>query len=214
VDERTLADRVRSMLGPLERRLDIPRVHVLGEGHTILLHGEVGSPADAAAIEAAAARIPGVHALESYPHVGLLPSDSRPSQGRAHQHSASYQRRVEAARAVGADRKQAPLVVRATLAALADALPDRQREPLARRLPGDVRAMLTPPRRHGQARTRAHAFDQLVVGVSEAVDGWTTAAQHATQAVLAELHTLAPDETAALPAALPPEMRELWTAAD
>ena len=54
-----LADRVRSVLGPLEHRLDIPRVHVMVEGHTVLLHGEVDDERQAWAVEDAVRRRPG-----------------------------------------------------------------------------------------------------------------------------------------------------------
>lgn len=49
VDEHTLADRIRSTLGPLEKQLDVPRVTVLVEGRVALLHGEVDWPHEAAA---------------------------------------------------------------------------------------------------------------------------------------------------------------------
>jgi hypothetical protein len=81
VDDATLADRVRSSLGPLEKRLDVPRVHVMVEKHTVLLHGEVASSNDAEQIEMAALAVAGVEGVESYLHVGLVASDTRPSEG-------------------------------------------------------------------------------------------------------------------------------------
>src|SRR5688572_12775553 len=36
VSGNVLADRIRSMLGPLEKRLDLPHVHVLVEDHVVL----------------------------------------------------------------------------------------------------------------------------------------------------------------------------------
>jgi hypothetical protein len=56
VDDATLADRVRSSLGPLEKQLDVPRVHVMVEEHIVLLHGEVASAGDADQIEMAGHR--------------------------------------------------------------------------------------------------------------------------------------------------------------
>jgi len=82
VDDDVLADRVRSMLGPVEKRLDLPRVHVMVDHHVVLLHGDVGSRADAVAIERATAAVPGVMGVRSCLHAGLLPGDSRPSAGR------------------------------------------------------------------------------------------------------------------------------------
>ena len=48
-----LADRIRSSLGPLEKWLDVPHVHVTVARHVAILHGEVGTEADATAIERA-----------------------------------------------------------------------------------------------------------------------------------------------------------------
>lgn len=83
VTDAVLADRVRSMLGPLEKRLDLPRIHVTVENHVVVLHGEVASEADIEELVAAVGRISGVAGVESHLHVGLLSSDSRPSGGRA-----------------------------------------------------------------------------------------------------------------------------------
>ncbi len=76
-----LADRVRSVLGPLEHRLDVPRVHVMVESHTVVLHGEVDDASQAAAIEEAVRRIPGVTGVHSHLAVGLTAGDTRPSEG-------------------------------------------------------------------------------------------------------------------------------------
>jgi hypothetical protein len=84
VDDDVLADRVRSMLGPVEKRLDLPRVHVMVDHHVVVLHGDVGSRADAVTIERATAAVPGVMGVRSCLHVGLLPGDSRPSAGHGH----------------------------------------------------------------------------------------------------------------------------------
>jgi osmotically-inducible protein OsmY len=82
VDVRTLTDRVRSMLGPLEKRLDLPHIHVMAEDHAVLLHGEVASKSDADEIERAVRQTAGVERVESYLHVGLIRGDTRPSEGR------------------------------------------------------------------------------------------------------------------------------------
>jgi osmotically-inducible protein OsmY len=83
VDEVTLADRVRSQLGPLEKRLDVPRVLVTVEGTTVKLHGEVPSPEDARTLENAAREVRGVTALESHLAVGLSSGATRPSESRS-----------------------------------------------------------------------------------------------------------------------------------
>jgi osmotically-inducible protein OsmY len=82
VDEVTLADRVRSQLGPLEKRLDVPRVLVTVEGTTVKLHGEVPSPEDARTLENAAREVRGVTSLESNLAIGLSSGATRPSESR------------------------------------------------------------------------------------------------------------------------------------
>ncbi len=81
VPDPVLADRVRSVLGPVEKRLDVPHVHVMVEQHVALLHGDVGSVVDAEELEAAAAAVPGVRDVESHLHIGLIKGDTRPSAG-------------------------------------------------------------------------------------------------------------------------------------
>lgn len=81
--DHVLADRVRSTIGPLEKELDIPHVHVMAESGTVLLHGDVPGPSERRAVEVAVGLVPGVEHVESHLHEGLLPSDTRPSQGRA-----------------------------------------------------------------------------------------------------------------------------------
>lgn len=80
VGDDVLGDRLRSSLGRLEKRLDVPHVHVTVERHIAILHGEVGTEADATAIEDAARRVSGVRGIESYLCVGLLDGDTRPSE--------------------------------------------------------------------------------------------------------------------------------------
>jgi BON domain len=72
VPDLVLADRIRSSLGPLERRLDLPRVHVMVTDHVALLHGDVGTQKDADDIQTAVAAVSGVRAVESHLHIGLI----------------------------------------------------------------------------------------------------------------------------------------------
>lgn len=83
VTDDVLADRIRSTLGTLEKRLDLPRIHVTVQDHVALLHGDVAGETDVEELVAAVWRIPGVARVESHLHVGLIPSDTRPSEGRA-----------------------------------------------------------------------------------------------------------------------------------
>lgn len=88
-----LADRIRSSLGPLKKRLDLPHIHLMAEGHIALLHGEVGTQEEADEIEAAVAAVSGVLGVESYLHIGLASGDTRPSEGQAaHEPSEAWRR--------------------------------------------------------------------------------------------------------------------------
>jgi uncharacterized protein (DUF2267 family) len=214
VDDATLADRIRSELGPLEKRLDLPHVHVMVEDHVALLHGEVGWPRDAATIERATRRVSGVRGVESYLHVGLLRSDVRPSKGRRVRPSPSNAktRLVAAARSAGASDANAPNAVRATLAVLAERLPSGERDHLLDHLPRDVRVMARRPRRVGAPVSRVRTVDELVSAVvaerGEPDDGRVEAI---VAAVVGELRRLGPEEADDVAAVLPAELRQLWS---
>jgi hypothetical protein len=209
VDDATLADRVRSSIGPLLKRLDLPHVHVMSEDHVILLHGEVGSAVEAGTIEAAVQKVSGVAGVESYLHIGLLPSDTRPSTGRA-EPSEQRRRLVAAARDAGVGPDHADEVARAVLSAFADVVPAGERSHLTAHLSPDVRPLVTPPRRHG-ARGRARTVGELVDLVGEQVDGVTgETALLAARAVLKELRSMVPEERADVSAVLPADLRDLW----
>ncbi|MST33918.1 BON domain-containing protein, partial [Acidimicrobiaceae bacterium USS-CC1] len=79
VGDNVLADRIRSSVGGLEKRLDLPHVHVTVERGVAVLHGEVGSAEDARQLERAVEAVSGVAGVESYLHVGLGAGDTRPS---------------------------------------------------------------------------------------------------------------------------------------
>src|SRR5512134_3739097 len=55
VSDLVLTDRIRSVIGPLEKRLDLPHIHVLVEDHVALLHGVAASDQDAGELEEAVA---------------------------------------------------------------------------------------------------------------------------------------------------------------
>lgn len=217
VDNVTLADRIRSALGPLEKRLDLPHMHVMVEDHVVLLHGEVGWPHEAATLERAVGRVSGVRGVESYLHVGLLRGDVRPSEGRrvAQPPSEAKRRLLAAARSAGADEAHAAKTVRATLAVLAERIPSGEREQLLGHLPEDVRAMSTPPRRAGAAAARVPTATDLVGAiVSDGVDVTDGQAAAIVAAVVAEVRRLVPEEANDVAAVLPHELRDLWSAGD
>jgi hypothetical protein len=66
VDDSTLADRVRSSIGPLEKRLESPRIHVTVEHGVAILHGEVPSADAAQQLEAAVRAVAGVRDVRSH----------------------------------------------------------------------------------------------------------------------------------------------------
>ncbi len=214
VDDHTLADRVRSTLGPLEHELDLPHVHVMAENGVILLHGEVSGGEDAAAIERAARRVWGVRGVESYLHVGLLASDTRPSQGRAvpPPPSAAKQRLLDAARDAGA-AGHATKAVRAVLSVFAERVPEDEREQLLLHLPADVRAMAASPRRLGRVITRQRKVAEMAADVATEGELPLGTANKVAVAVLTELRGLVPEEAEDVAATLPEDLRDLWPAA-
>jgi uncharacterized protein (DUF2267 family) len=209
-----LADRIRSSLGPLEKRLDLPRILVMVEEHTALLHGAVGSESEADEIERAVEAVPGVHGVESYLHIGLGQGDTRPSAGRAvEQPSEAYRRLVAAATSCGIDPGAAPSVVRAILATFAERIPDDEREEVAVHLPTDVRGMFAPPRR-SRGPSRLRTMSELVARIAATTTALPAErAVATTRAVVQELHALVPEEGADVAAILPAELRDLWDGA-
>jgi hypothetical protein len=81
VSDDILADRIRSDIGPLEQRLDVPHVHVMVEDHVAVLHGEVSDDDDVKAIEHAVLGVSGVRGVESHLRPSLAKGDTRPSEG-------------------------------------------------------------------------------------------------------------------------------------
>lgn len=215
VDGRTLADRVRSELGPLERRLDLPHVHVMVEDHVVLLHGDVAGGEDAAAIESAVRHVSGVEGVESYLHVGLLRSDTRPSHGRIQPQPPSDAKRVllAAARDNGAGDEHASEAVRVILSVFADRIPPDERDQLLAHLPQDVREMVAPARYLGRASRRPRTMHELLINVFTETDAPLRHAPAVAEAVLHQLRQLVPEESGDVAATLPVELREVWLAA-
>jgi uncharacterized protein (DUF2267 family) len=213
VDDLTLGDRVRSSLGPLEKRLDLPHVHVLVEDHVVLLHGEVVNDSDAEAIEEAVLSVSGVRGIESYLHVGLVSGDTRPSEGAGEDlRSPALAALLDAARAGGAG-KHAVVAVRATLAVLADRLPDGEREHVLAHLPADVRTLFKAPRRSRRQHLVRSARELVAAVVNEGQGVPTDRAEAIVEAIIGRFRTLIPEEAADIAAVLPPDLRALWLGA-
>jgi uncharacterized protein (DUF2267 family) len=206
-----LADRILSTLGPLEARMDVPHIHVMAEDHIALLHGDVATGDQAEQIEAAVAAVSGVEGVESYLHVGLLPSDTRPSQGAHRQPpSAALRQLLGAATGAGVDKQHGPAAVHAILAAFLERLPAGERAQVATHLPADVRRLAGAPSRVGGSARRPRTVADLVARVV-ALDGVTAeSAEPVIAAVLATLRALVPEEVADIGAVLPRDLARFW----
>jgi uncharacterized protein (DUF2267 family) len=216
-DDDVLADRVRSQLGPLEKQLDVPHVHVLVHDGVAMLHGEVPSWQAADRIVSSVLRMSGIEAVESYLHIGLGPGDTRPSEGHLHPgESHALHALAEAAVRGGAPRDQAFTSVRAVLSAFADRIPTPERDHVLAHLPADVRPLATPPRRAGKP-PRVRTVPQLVADVTVQAPGRRTPAPGhetlITESVLAALRGLVPEEAEDIAAVLPADLRAFWNAA-
>ena len=211
VSDDVLADRIRSSLGPIEKRLDVPRVHVMVEDHVAILHGEMPGERDGATIEGAVMRISGVRGIESHLHVGLVPGDTRPSQGAAAPQPASDAlcALLDTARAAGAG-PNARTAVHAVLCGFADRMPEDEREQAFAHLPADVRALAGPARRHGERPPRLKTLPQLVAAVTAEGGIEPQHAEEITCAVVATLRGLVHEEARDVAAVLPADLRELW----
>jgi uncharacterized protein (DUF2267 family) len=211
-----IADRIRSTLGPLEKRLDLPHILVMVDDHVARLDGEVASRADAAAIEQAVLATSGVREVDSHLHVGLASGTTRPSTGReqaAHAPSLAMHRLLEAARDGGASEHDARACVQAVLATLAERIPEGERRQLLGHLPADVVALVGEPAVHAGAAPHPRTTADLVAAVA-ASDGVDP--QHAgaiTEALVGRLRELVPEEAADVAAVLPEELRRFWSSA-
>jgi uncharacterized protein (DUF2267 family) len=214
VADDVLADRVRSQIGSLEKRLDVPRVHVMVDDRVAIVHGEVSTKYQACAIERAIMRVSGVTGVESHLHAGLASGDTRPSEGKAAAPPPSDALRslLRAADAAGA-RGDARAAVHAVLCAFTDRIPVGEQGQVLGHLPADVRALAGPVRRQGAQPARLKTVPQLVAAVTAEGGIPVARAEEITRAVIATLRQLVSEETHDVAAVLPGELRELWETA-
>jgi len=211
VTDDVLADRIRSSIGPLEHRLDVPHVHVMVEDHVAIVHGDVPDESTGGAIERAIMRVSGVRGVESHLHPGLVAGDTRPSRGVAvpPPPSAALSALLDAASGAGAGRYPRP-AVHAVLCAFAERVPGEEWDQVLAHLPSDVRVLGGPVRRHGDAAPRLKTVPQLVAAVIAEGGIDPEQAQPITHAVVATLRDIARDEARDVAAVLPSELREFW----
>lgn len=206
-----IADRIRSELGPLERRLDIPRVHVMVNDHVADLVGVVRSTADVAEIESRIVEISGVDGVVSHLHVGLGAGDSTPSEGRATKAPSAAKKAISQAAksAPGISDDQADNVARLVLSRFFERLPKGERDQALGHLPHDVLELLEPPRRSGVTKSLTNV-DQLASGVAviTGIDGDTS--KTAVLAILGALKGVVADESDHIAAVLPRDLKATW----
>lgn len=210
VDDAVLVQRVRSSLGPLERRLDLPRLHVTSTDHVVDLHGVVTSETQARRLEEAVAGVSGVASVRSHLHVGMGPGDTRPSVGRATAApSRAWRELVGAARGAGLDDDAAARGVQAVLATLLRCLPEGERGHVLAHLPEDVRSNAQPPLEVGRpARPRTvRGFER---SVAEGAQLRADDAALVARVVLDALRALVPEEVTDVEAVLPAGLKPLW----
>lgn len=191
----------------------MPRVHVMVQDRTALLHGDVATVEEAAEIEHAVHEVPGVIGVESHLHIGLLPSDTRPSEGeRHHPPSAALQGLLSGVTAAGVHVARARSVVSVVLSVLAERVPAGELDHLMAHLPDDVRELMRSPRRIGATVARTRAVSDLVARVLAVDRVPPKRAEQAVRAVFAALRGLVPEESDDICAVLPEGLRDLWLA--
>jgi hypothetical protein len=205
-----LADRIRSRLGPLEHKLDLPRVHVTACGHDVVLHGEVDSPWHADQLMEAVAKVPGVAKVDSRLAVGPLRHESRPSQSAAHpQESSGLHKVLAAAHGAGVKSGTERSAARGVISTFLDLLPAGERQHVLGHLPADVRALADAEARVLHRHIRR--FDELSTAALPTLPPETRG--RVVESVLGAMRELVPEEAADVSAVLPEELRHLWKTA-
>ena len=212
VSDRVLADRIRSMLGPLEHRLDIPRLHVSVEDHEVVLDGDVVSDGHAKTIIQAVQVVPGVQEVTSHLHVGLAPSDRRPSEGYEHRASSTALTSVlAAAERAGAPEGSERACARSVLSTFVALLPEGERRHILAHLPTDVSVLVEPLRPRWAVHRRTRRLDEFTVAALPNVE--PARREAIVESVVGALHELVPEESVDVAAVLPRLLRPLWKTA-
>jgi uncharacterized protein (DUF2267 family) len=212
VGDDVLADRVRSSIGPLAKKLDVPRVHVMVEEHVAMLHGDVTTDAAARTIEQAVLEISGIEGVESHLHIGLITGDTKPSDASEERRPPSDALRSLLDVAIESGASEPRRAVHAVLCRFLDRIPANERSQVLAHLPADVRDVVGPARRHGKEPGRLRTVEALVAAAQ--ADGgiapqWT---ESFTRRVLTTLRSLVEDEAEDVAAVLPPDLRSAWLA--
>ena len=211
VDDATLTDRVRSALGPVEKALDLPRLHVMVDHRLARLDGDVGDASDARRIERAVRGVAGIANVDSHLHIGLVAGDTRPSEGLQPAPSEQYRHLVHAARDAGAVEEHR--AVRAVVQCFLARLPEGERAHVWTHLRRDVREVASPPLDRDDPVRVTHTLGQFADSVATWAPRDRDRMPAVINAVLTALRTSIPEEAADVAATLPLELREAWLGA-
>ncbi len=204
VSDAVLAQRIRSSLGPLEKRLDLPHLHVSVSNRNVVLHGVAATPSQAQQLEDAVRDVPGVQGVESRLHLGLTPADTRPSEGRVQLASGMHVELQAAARELGLGLEHVATVLTVFL----HRLPAGERAHVLTHLPADVRALIAAK---APARVRRIADEaSLRTAVVENGPVPEQRADDLIRTVLGVLRERVPEETTDVSAVLPTGLKQLW----
>lgn len=208
--DQVLTQRVRSTLGPLERQLDVPRLHVTVHDHLADVRGVVGTEDQAAVLLAAVSDVSGIDEVTAQLHIGYGRGDTRPSEGRRRrQPSAAWRELVGSVHQLGEDEQGATALVTTTLRTLLDVLPDGERQHVRGHLPADVLRRVDDVVLAGRRR-RTRSVGEFVAIVAQATSLPRETAEFAVRRVLATLRDLVPEEVADITAVLPGDLKDLW----
>lgn len=211
VSDAVLVQRVRSELGLVTRRLDLPHVHVTSlDGH-VQLDGRVSCGLDVDTIVAATKEVAGVVDVNADLIIGLRPGDSRPSEGAAGQVSQARRELLGVVRAldVGCE-SDVERLLGATLDRTLHLLPPGERQHVVGHLPADVQKLVGSPRLLPEER-RLTTPDDLFLAVADRTGRTVGTTEPVARAVLATLAELVPEEVHDVRAVLPAGLKDLWS---
>lgn len=206
VSDDVLSARVRSSIGPLLRTLDLPRVHVTVSDGVATLDGAVATARHAEQIVAAVGDVAGVRDVESQLHIGLMPGDTRPSEGRAHPGPSYQRKRLQQAADTAHVRLDQTM---AALAVVLARIPAGEREHVTNHLRADVRRPVDEVPVPGDV-LRVRDVDEFVNVVAAVANLSERRARRALEAVIVALAELVPEEVIDVLAVLPAELEHLW----
>jgi uncharacterized protein (DUF2267 family) len=210
-----LADTVHSRLGSIIKTMDLPRIHIMAEGTRILLHGDVATEQDASLIEGIVKSFDNVDSVESHLHVGLLPSDTRPSKGHSAEASLSNQSDMmkgffENAAAIGLTEGPAQSAIKGTLTAILEQIPPNERQHVIAHFPTDVARFVKP--RHHFGDENIHWKTELELDAAASLRGGfdLPTAEVLVPLIIGVIRRYVPEEDHDVVATLHTALKELW----